>query len=409
MIPGSSSPRKADTSFILVTVLLDTLGLGLVIPVGPRLISSFFHDDLGVGAHHMGLLISLYSVMQFVFAPVLGGLSDRFGRRPVILLSLAGAAASYLASALAPSFGWLLAGRTVAGITGASFTAAGAYMADVTAPEKRAQAFGLIGAAFGLGFILGPVLGGLLGDAGVRVPYFVAAGLNALNMVYGLFVLPESLPKAHRRRFSWSRTNPFDTLVVLARHELVLGLTGTMVCTFLGQWIIQSTWPFIGQARFGWTPRQIGISIMLVGAGAAVAQGALVRPIVAQLGERRTLLLGLAVAALGTIGFGFVDRGSVMFVLLVPYALSGVAGPAGQALISREVGVSEQGEVQGALNSLNGLTAIGGPLIGTALFARFSAEGPIPHIPGAPFFAMAACNLLALLIALRLFARRDPA
>ena len=222
----TTGSRPAGTAFVLVTVLLDTLGLGLIIPVAPRLVASFLGNDLGAAAHYFGYLVSLYAAMQFVFAPVLGGLSDRFGRRPVILVSLLGAAASYLLSGFAPALAWLFVGRVVSGITGASFSCAGAYVADVTPPEKRAASFGLVGAVFGLGFILGPALGGILGDVGLRVPYFVAAGLNALNLTYGLFVLPESLPPEKRRAFSFARANPLGSLRQLGRHPIVLGLTG---------------------------------------------------------------------------------------------------------------------------------------------------------------------------------------
>src|ERR1700733_3203173 len=234
--------RRAGTPFVLITVLLDTLGLGLLIPVAPRLVASFLHDNLGAASHYFGILVSLYAAMQFLFAPVIGGLSDRFGRRPVILLSLLGAAASYLLSGLAPALWWLFAGRIISGITAASFSAAGAYVADVTPPEKRAASFGMIGAVFGLGFILGPALGGALGDLGLRLPYFVAAGLNFLNMLYGIFVLPESLPRESRRAFSFARANPLGSLRALAKPPIVLGLTGTMACGYLATGTMQSVW-----------------------------------------------------------------------------------------------------------------------------------------------------------------------
>jgi MFS transporter, DHA1 family, tetracycline resistance protein len=401
--------RRGSTTFVFVTVLLDTLGVGLVIPIGPRLVASFLGDDLGAAARTFGALISLYSVMQFVFAPVLGGMSDRFGRRPVILSSLLGAAASYLLSGLAPSLAWLFVGRTIAGATGASFSAANAYVADITPPDRRAAAFGVVGAAFGLGFILGPALGGALGDAGLRLPYFVAAALNFVNLLYGLFVLPESLPAESRRPFSVRRANPFASLRNLARHPVVLGLTGTMTATYLAQMILQSVWALSNQARFGWSLRSVGLSLMAVGLTTAVVQGGLVRFIIPRLGERRSLLLALAMGVSGHLGFALAERGWVMYVVLVPFALSGLAGPAVQALITREVGASEQGELQGSLNSLAGLTAIVGPLLGTYLIARFGPEAARPHVPGAPFFAAAACILVGLALAARLFARTPPA
>jgi DHA1 family tetracycline resistance protein-like MFS transporter len=397
--------RRGAVPFVLVTVLLDTLGVGLIIPVGPRLVGSFLGNDLGAAARYFGLLFSLYSLMQFFFAPVLGGLSDRFGRRPVILMSLLGAAASYLISGLAPALGWLFLGRTIAGITGASFSAAGSYVADVTPPEKRAQSFGLVGAAFGFGFILGPALGGALGDLGLRVPYFVAAGLNFLNLMYGLFVLPESLRPENRRAFSIWRASPVGSLLGLRRHPLVLGLTGTMLCAYLAQMILQSIWALYTQARFGWSLGAVGVSLMLVGVGTALVQGLLVRVVNPRLGERRVLLLGLALSALGHVGFGLAERGWMIYAMLLPFTLGGLAGPATQAILTSAVGPSEQGELQGSLNGLSGLAAIIGPLIGTSLLARFAPESARPHVPGAPFFAAAAFSTLGFVLALRLFAR----
>ncbi len=392
--------------FVLVTVLLDTLGIGLLIPVGPRLVASFLGDDLASSAYYFGALFSLYSAMQFFFSPVLGGLSDRFGRRPVILGSLLGASASYLASGLAPALWWLFVGRTIAGITGASFSAAGAYVADITPPEKRASSFGLIGAAFGLGFILGPAIGGLLGAYGLRVPYFAAAGLNFVNLLYGYFVLPESLDPAHRRSFSMARSSPFGALRALGRHAIVRGLTLTMFCGFLAQMILQSVWALQTQARFGWSLRDVGLSLMAVGLATALVQGVLVRAAVGRLGERRALVLGLVASAVGFVSFGLADRGWLMYVFIVPFALGGLAGPATQAIISRHVAPSEQGEIQGSLSSLSGVAAIVGPLVGTSLLARFGNAAARPYVPGAAFFASAALSALGLVFALRLFVRQ---
>jgi DHA1 family tetracycline resistance protein-like MFS transporter len=393
---------------VLVTVLLDTLGVGLLIPVAPRLVASFLGDDLSRASHYFGILVSLYAAMQFLFAPVIGGLSDRFGRRPVILLSLLGAAASYLLSALAPELWWLYVGRIIAGITGASFSAAGSYVADVTPPEKRAASFGLVGAVFGLGFILGPALGGVLGDIGLRVPYFVGAGLNFVNLLYGFFVLPESLARENRRPFSWLRANPIGSLAMLGRHPVVLGLTGTMMCSFLAQWILQSVWALHTQGRFHWSLRQVGLSLMVVGVMTALVQGLLVRAVVPAMGERRALVLGLVMGVVGQAALGLANQGWMMLCFIPLLSVGGLAGPAVQAIISREVGPQEQGELQGGLNSLGGVAAIIGPLIGTTLLARFGPETAIPRIPGAAFFAAAAFNALGLILALRLLARRRP-
>jgi MFS transporter, DHA1 family, tetracycline resistance protein len=397
--------RASRTLFVLVTVLLDTLGVGLIIPVGPRLVASFLANDLGAASHYFGLLFSLYSTMQFFFAPVLGALSDRFGRRAVILTSLLGATASYLISAFAPTLAWLFVGRIIAGVTGASFSAAGAYVADVTPQSERAQGFGLVGAAFGMGFILGPALGGVLGDVSLRLPYLAAAGLNFANLLYGLFVLPESLRPRDRRAFSLRRANPIGALRALARNPVVLGLTGTMFCGFMAQMILQSVWALHNQSRFGWSLRQVGLSLMVAGVATALVQGVLVRAVTPRFGERNVLLAGVALTALSHVGFGFADRGWLIYVLLLPYALGGIAGPATQAIISRAVSPTEQGELQGSLNSLSGVAAIVGPLIGTGLLARLGPEAARPHVPGAAFFAAAGFAALGLLLALRPLAR----
>jgi DHA1 family tetracycline resistance protein-like MFS transporter len=394
---------------VLFTVLLDTLGLGLIIPVAPRLVGSFLHDDLAAASHAFGPLVSLYAIMQFLFAPVVGGLSDRFGRRPVILISLLGAATAYLINGFAPALWWLFVARAIAGVTGASFSAAGAYIADVTPPEKRAQSFGLIGAVFGLGFILGPALGGLLGDHGLRLPYFVAAGLNFVNLLYGIFVLPESLERANRRPFSFARANPLGALIALTRHPAVIGLSGTLLCSFMAQWIMQATWALYTQSRYGWSLGYVGLSLMVVGFCTALVQGLLVRAVVPRIGERRALVVGLVLAVVSHFFMGLANHGWMALVLLLPMALAGLAGPSIQAIISRAVGPKEQGELQGSLNSLSMVAAVVAPFIGTNLLARFGPETATPHIPGASFFAAAAFNLLGLVLAVRLMTRMVPA
>lgn len=398
------SPRRAAIPFILVTVLLDTLGVGLIIPVGPGLVASFLGGDLKAASLWFGPLMSLYSVMQFFFAPILGGLSDRFGRRAVILMSLAGAATSYLVSGLAPALGWLFLGRFVAGATGASFSAANAYVADITPPEKRAGAFGAVGAAFGLGFILGPALGGVLGNYGLRIPYFVGAGLNAVNLLYGFFVLPESLGRENRRPFTLASANPVGALRSLARHPIVLRLTGTLFCAFMSQMILQGVWALSSQARYGWSVRQVGVSLMVVGLGMAVVQGGLVRVIVPRLGERRALLVGLAISATGYAAMGWAPYGWMVYAFVALLALGGISGPAVQAIITPEVGPKEQGALQGAINSLQGLAAIVGPTLGTSLLAWFAPQSAAVRLPGAPFYAAAVFSAAGLLLAARALA-----
>lgn len=399
------APKSASVAFIFVVLLLDTLGIGLIIPVLPRLIDEIVEGDLANASRYYGALVALYSMMQFLFAPILGALSDRFGRRAVILSSLLGAALNYLLLAFAPNLAWLVVGRIIAGLTGASFSAATAYIADVTPAEKRAAAFGLVGAAFGLGFILGPALGGLVGGIDVRAPFVLAAALNLLNMVYGMFVLPESLAKEHRRPVELSRATPLGSLKNLARTPVLLGLTGTIVCGYLAQWILQSTWALHGQARFGWGPLDIGISLAVVGVTSAVVQAGLVRVIVPRLGERRSVLLGLLFSVGSYVALGSATHGWMIYATIVVFAPGGIAGPAAQAILSREVSASEQGELQGSLTSLQSICAVFGPLLGTYLFGRFAPETVSPRIPGAPFFAAALLSLAGLVLAARLFSR----
>jgi MFS transporter, DHA1 family, tetracycline resistance protein len=398
--------RRAATAFVLVTLLLDTLGLGLIIPVVPRLVASFLNDDLGGASHYFGLLVSVYAAMQFLFAPVLGGLSDRLGRRSVIFLSLLGAGASNLLSGFAPTLAWLFVGRVIAGITAASFSAANAYIADVTPPEKRAGAFGLVGAMFGLGFVLGPALGGALGGWGLRVPFFVGAGLNFVNLLYGIFVLPESLAPENRRPFSLARANPVGSLRMLGRHPIVFGLSGTLMCAFLAQWTLNSTWALYTQSRFGWSVRMVGVSLMLVGLGAAFVQGFLVRKVVPRVGHERALFVGLTMNVIGNLLVGLADRGWLLLCFVPVLALGRLTDPAVQAIVSQAVSTSEQGELQGALNSLMGVAAIVGPLIGTYLLATFGPETAHFHAPGAPFFASAAISTVGLIVAVRVFRER---
>lgn len=400
---SNPSRRRAGTAFVLVTLLLDTLGLGLVIPVFPRLVAQFLNDDLGAASHYFGILVSIYAAMQLLFAPVLGGLSDHFGRRPVIFLSLLGAAASYLLAGFAPTLAWVFVGRILAGITAASFSAANAYIADVTPPEKRAGAFGLVGAMFGVGFILGPALGGVLGEWGLRVPFFVAAGLNFMNLLYGIFILPESLAPEHRRPFSLARANTIASLGGLRRHPVVLGLSGVLMCAFLAQWTLNGVWALYTQSRFGWSLKMVGISLMLVGIGNAFVQGFLVRKVVPRVGEQRALFVGLATNITANVLLGLANHGWMLLSIVPVLALGRLTDPSAQAMISRHVSASEQGELQGAINSLMGIAAIIGPLIGTSLLATFGAATAIAHIPGAAFFASAAISMVGLLIAARLF------
>ncbi|HEX2569027.1 MAG TPA: TCR/Tet family MFS transporter [Polyangia bacterium] len=397
--------RAASASFILVTLFLDTLGIGLIIPVLPRLLESMVGGNLAAASRYTGIFMAVYSAMQFLFAPILGGLSDRYGRRAVILTSLLGATLDYVLLAFAPTLSWLFVGRAIAGLTSASFATATAYIADVTPPEERAAKFGMAGAAFGMGFILGPGIGGGLGGVHLRAPFVAAAVLNLVNLIYGLFVLPESLAQEHRRPFTFRRANPLSSLASLGRHPIVFGLTWPLVCGSLAQAILQGVWVLYTQARFGWTTLYVGLSLTAVGFAAAFVQGGLIRVVLTQLGERRTLLFGIVMSIVGYLGFGLAKYGWMMNATIIVFALGGLAGPAVQGLITREVGPSEQGEIQGSLASLSSVTSFIGPLIGGELLARFSTETAIYRLPGAPFFASALLNSVALLLAVRLFAR----
>lgn len=395
--------RKPALGFIFVTVSLDVLGIGLIIPILPQLVKSFAGGDVAAASNSVGLLAALYSLMQFLFAPLLGSLSDRYGRRPVILSSLLGGGLDYFLLAFAPSLGWLFLGRIIAGITGANITAAMAYIADVSPPEKRAGNYGLIGAAFGLGFILGPALGGLLGDVGLRVPFLVAGALTLANWLYGWFVLPESLARANRRSVDWSRSNPVGSLLNLRRHPVVFDLAGIYFLIQLAHQALPSTWVLYTSYRYGWTVSQTGISLAIVGLTAAIVQGGLTKVIVRRLGESRTVILGLGVSAAAYLAYGLATEGWMIYATLVLASLAGITGPSVQGLISRSVGATEQGGVQGSLASLGSVTGILGPPIATALFGFFISSRAPATIPGIAFFFSTALSLTAMLLAFRAF------
>ena len=398
-------PRKPALSFIFVTLVLDIIGIGLIIPILPKLVENFQGGDVAAASHTYGWLAALYSLMQFIFAPILGSLSDRFGRRPVILFSLLGSGLDYFLLAFAPNLAWFFAGRLIAGITGANITAATAYIADVSPPEKRAGNFGLIGAAFGIGFIAGPALGGLLGDINLRLPFLVAGGLTLLNWLYGFFVLPESLAPGNRRPFTWGRSNPVGSLLALRRHPVAAGLAGTFFLINLAHQALPSTWVLYTSYRYGWTSKQVGISLAIVGLMAGIVQGGLTRFVVRWLGEPRTALFGMAMGACSFAGYGLATKGWMIYAILVVGSLGGVMGPAVQAMISRSVGADEQGGVQGSLMSLTSVAGIIGPPMVTTLFAYFISNSAPAYLPGAAFFFGSVLLILALLLAVRSFRR----
>jgi DHA1 family tetracycline resistance protein-like MFS transporter len=376
---------KYALNFIFLTLLIDITGLGIIIPVMPKLIGQLTGEGLSVASEYGGWLTFAYAFMQFIFAPILGNLSDKYGRRPVLLLSLLGFGIDYLFLAFAPSIFWLFVGRIIAGIAGASMTTAMAYIADVSTPEKRAQNFGLIGAAFGLGFIIGPVLGGVLGQFGTRIPFFAAAALALLNFLYGYFILPESLTKENRRPFNFKTANAWASLSRLKRYPKVLSLAGALILVYLASYALQSVWTYYNMYKFGWTEALVGYSLGFVGITIAVVQGGLIRIIIPKLGQERSLYIGLALYSFGYILFAFASESWMMFAFMIPYSLGGIAGPALQGIMSNQVPDNEQGELQGTLTGLMSLTAIFGPLLMTHLFSAFTGKQAYFEFPGAPF------------------------
>ena len=401
--------RKAAIGFILVTVFIDVLGIGIIVPILPELVREFTGGDSTTAARYYGVIAASYAFMQFIFAPLLGALSDRFGRRPVILISLLGLGIDYVIIGLAPNLWWLFAGRLIAGIMGASFTTANAYIADVSEPENRARNFGFIGVAFGLGFIFGPALGGVLGGVHLRLPFFVAAGLALINWLYGYFVLPESLAPENRDRFDLRRANPLGSLSVLRRYPLVAGLAVSFVFMFLAQRGLETVWVLYTGYRFGWDELTNGLTLALVGLMAAIVQGTLVKPVITRLGERRAVLAGVCISIFAFFFYGLASEGWMMLVIIVVGSLGGVAGPALQGLVAGAVSASDQGKVQGGLTSLMSLTAIVSPLVFTAgLFGYFTSGSAVVHLPGAPFFLGSLLLIAALVVVVRLFGRIPP-
>jgi len=393
--------RKPALAFIFITLLIDVTGFGIIIPVFPKLIAELMHGTISEASQYSGWLMFAFAIMQFIFSPIMGNLSDKYGRRPVLLFSLFGFGIDYLFLALAPTIGWLFLGRVIAGITGASMTTATAYIADISPPEKRAQNFGLVGAAFGLGFIIGPAIGGLLGSYGSRVPFFVAAGLTLCNWLYGYFILPESLPQEKRRSFDWKRANPAGSLLHLRKYPVISGLIGALVLVYIAGHAVQSNWSFYTIEKFGWGPDTIGYSLAVVGVLIAVVQGWLIRIITPKIGSKNSVYYGLAFNSIGFILFAFATQGWMMFVFLVPFCLGGICGPALQSIMSNQVPENEQGELQGALTSLMSVTMIIGPLLMNNLFAYFTGTSRPFYFPGAALVMGAILSIASLVLAMR--------
>ncbi|HYE79621.1 MAG TPA: TCR/Tet family MFS transporter [bacterium] len=403
-----SPAHKSALTFIFITLLIDVTGLGLIIPVLPKLIQELTHGSMSEAARWGGWLGFAYAALQFLFAPVLGGLSDRFGRRPVLLFSLVGFGLDYLLQGFAPTIGWLFLGRCIAGITGASFTAASAYIADITPPEKRAQNFGLIGAAFGMGFILGPAAGGLLGEYGPRVPFFAAAALALLNALYGYFILPESLDEVHRRPFEWRRANPVGSLLQMRRYPVIISLITSLFLLYVAAHAAQTTWAYFTMERFKWSEKEVGFSLAFVGLVIGAVQGGLTRVVIPRLGQNRAVIVGFVFWLTGLLCFAFATKGWMMYAFMIPYGLGGIAGPALQGIISSSVPPNEQGELQGAMTSLVSVTSIIGPLLMTNLFAHYTRPGAPIYFPGAPFLMGAVLTVISTLLVARSLRKHAP-
>ena len=391
--------KKAAMGFIFVTLLIDVIGVGIIIPVMPKLIEEMIQGTISEAAKYNGWLLLSYALTQFLFAPILGNLSDKYGRRPVLLVSLFGFGVDYLFLSFAPNITWLFVGRVIAGITGASFTTASAYIADISTPENRSQNFGMIGAAFGVGFIIGPVIGGLLGQFGSRVPFIAAAVLCLLNCLWGFFVLPESLPKEKRRKFEWKRAYPLLSLLNLRKYKGISELVGSLILVYIAAHAVHSNWAFFVTEKFSWSQKMIGLSLGAVGLLVGLVQGGLIRIVHPWLGNKRSVYVGLLLYSIGMLLFGLATQSWMMFVFLIPYCLGGIAGPALQSIISGQVPPNEQGELQGSLTSLMSLTSIIGPPIMTNLFAYFTRPKAPVHFPGAPFILGAILMLASTIMA----------
>jgi DHA1 family tetracycline resistance protein-like MFS transporter len=394
------SKRHAALGFVFVTVLLDMLAFGIIVPILPKLISEFLNGNMARSSEYMGLFVTTWALMQFFFSPILGMLSDRYGRRPVILLSNFGLGLDYMVMALAPTIGWLFLGRILSGICSSSMPTATAYISDVTPPEKRAKAFGIFGAAFGVGFVLGPAIGGWLGAMSARLPFWVAAGLSLLNATYGFFVLPESLAKEKRQTsFAWKKANPMGALKLLRSHHELFGLAVVNFLAYLAHEIYATVWVLYAMYRYNWNEKAIGVSLAVVGIASMITMAGLVGPAVKRFGERKALFAGLFCGALGFALFGWAPAGWMFLAAIPVNALWGLAGPPSQSMMTQRVSASEQGELQGAMSSMRGLAMIFGPGIFSATFAACIRAGR--SFPAGPWYLAALILLVALGLAVK--------
>ena len=391
--------KQAAIGFIFITMLIDITGWGIIIPVIPKLISELINGDVSEAAKYGGWLTFAYAFTQFIFAPLIGNLSDKYGRRPIILISLFAFAFDYILLAFAPTILWLFVGRIIAGLTGASITTASAYIADVSTPENRAKNFGMIGAAFGLGFIIGPVIGGLLGQFGSRVPFYAAAVLCFLNFLYGYFILPESLSKKNRRAFEWKRANPIGAFLNLKKHPELLGLMLAIFLLYVGSHAVHSNWSFFTIYKFNWDEKMVGISLGAIGLLVGLVQGGLIRWTSPRLGNQKSIYFGLILYTVGMFLFAIASESWMMFAFLIPYCLGGISGPALQSVISEKVPANEQGEIQGTMVSLMSASAIVGPPMMTNTFYFFTHKEAPFQFAGSPFVLGGFLMLLSTIIA----------
>jgi DHA1 family tetracycline resistance protein-like MFS transporter len=398
--------NQAALGFIFITMLIDVIGWGIIIPVIPGLIEELIQGDISEAAKVGGWITFAYAITQFVFAPLIGNLSDQYGRRPIILISLLGFTLDYILLALAPSITWLFIGRIIAGITGASITTASAYIADISTIENRAKNFGMIGAAFGLGFIIGPVIGGLLGQYGARVPFYAAAALCFLNFLYGYFILPESLPKEKRSVLNLKKANPIGSFLHLKKYPKLIGLASSMFLLYVASHAIQSNWSFFTMYKFNWDEKMVGISLGVIGLLVALVQGVLIRWVNPWLGNEKSIYAGFFLYSLGMLLFTFANQSWMMFIFLIPYCLGGIAGPALQAVISIQVPETEQGKIQGTLTSLMSASAIVGPPLMTGIFYYFTKEQTPFEFAGAPFLLASILMTISAMMAYYSF-RKD--
>jgi len=391
--------RKAAVNFIFITVLIDIIGFGIIIPVLPGLLEEMKGVDSNEAAVYGGYLLFAFAIMQFLFSPFMGSLSDKYGRRPIILLSLFGFVIDYLLLAIAPTFAWLVIGRLIAGFFGASYSTANSYIADVSTEENRSKNFGMLGAAFGIGFIVGPLMGGLLGEIGLRTPFYVASALTFINLLYGYFILPESLPKENRRDFEWKKANPITTLRKIGNYKSIGYLLVAYFMLFLGSHAVQSNWSYFTMYKFDWSEGMVGISLAVVGVMVGVVQAILAQKSADRFGLQKSIIFGFAMYTIGMLLFSIASTSWMMFAFLVPYALGGIAMPNLQALMVSKVSASEQGELQGGLTSLSSLTTIIGPIMMTQIFFFFTSDRAPVNFAGAPFLLGGIFMLVSFIIA----------